>query len=366
MSSLIETSSESAIVEAIARLSAGFETTAQEADQNGPLNSILRGNIDQIIRSGFIAANIPKEFGGLDLGATAHRMCLKLIASACGVTAFTQQQLHAGGNFVGRCGDEALKVELLPQFASGENICGVGFSHLRRIGSPPVRALKTSTGYLIDGAIPWISAWSILNSFILGATLNDGSMIYCYLPIDEYRNSLRATAPMQLSSMSASDTVQLFLDNLSLPARYVLSESDSQHMVRVDYRGISGHTEMPLGCALGSASYLRTLGKKRERTNILETATAIERKAADIEERALYWNGSRYEEPGYQENALSARIGAISLALRAAEAGIAATGGSAHLITSPAQRRFRESAFYATQAQTSEIQASLLEEFING
>ena len=366
MSSPAQAPDDHEIVEKIKRLSAIFAETAEDTDRSGPLNDNLRSNIHHLIRAGYLGSSIPRSYGGLDLSSEAKRETLKLISAACGVTAFTQQQLHAGGNFVTRCTDEELRSELLPLFARGENICGVGFSHLRRLGPPKVLAVRTAKGFTINGALPWISAWSMLDSFILGATVNDGNMIYCYLPIREFRNCLYASQPLLLSTLTASETVELSLTNVEMPARYVLSEHGPDHMITMDYRGITGHIELPLGCALGSASFLRTLGQKTGRSTFIETAERIERKVKELETEALYWNGYRHEEADYKTNALKARTAVITLAINAAAAAVAAAGGSAHLVSNPAQRRFRESAFYATQAQTMDIQQSLLEAFIDG
>jgi len=364
-----ETSSDQEVLGAVRLLADQFLERAEQTDRGGPLNDLLRENIDQLIRLRFLAANIPVEFGGLGLGRSASRESLKLISGACGVTAFTQQQMHAGGNFISPSKDEDLRRELLPQFASGENICGVGFSHLRRLGPPSVRAVETSEGFTINGVLPWISGWSLLDSFILGATVNDGTMIYCYTSIAEHKAHLTPGKPMQLSVLGASETIELAISDLKIPKRYVLSRNPPDHMVRQDYRGISGHTELPLGCALGSASFLRNLGTKRNQEHLIETAAKIENKASQVEAFADSWNGwngTRYEDPGYKVNALKARIGAITLAINAASASVTALGGSAHLVSSPAQRRYRESAFYATQAQTLDIQKALLEDFIDG
>jgi alkylation response protein AidB-like acyl-CoA dehydrogenase len=342
-----------------------FNETAEETDRRGPLNDNLRSNIHHLIRAGYIGARVPVEYGGLGLSISAQRETLKLISAACGVTAFTQQQLHAGPTFVGACKDEELKKELLPKFTSGKEICGVGFSHLRRSGPPKVQAIRTADGFRINGVLPWISAWSLLDSFILGATVDGGNVIFCYLPIKEYRNSLFASTPLALSTMTASETVQVSLTDINLPSRYVLAEHSSDYMTREDYLNITGHIELPLGCALGSASFLRTLGQKTDRPSFVVTAEKIERKAAELESAALFWNRSRQAEPDYHSKALQARTGVITLAINAAAAAVAAVGGSGHLVTSPAQRRFRESAFYATQAQTQDIQQSLLEIFIN-
>jgi alkylation response protein AidB-like acyl-CoA dehydrogenase len=297
MSYSTQTASDREIVDQIRDLAVDFASRAEKTDRNGPMNDLLRENIQDLLRIGFFGSAIPKAYDGLEVSARAARECAKLIAAACGVTAFTQQQLHAGGNFVGKCGNDSLRTQLLPQFAKGENICGVGFSHLRRLGAPKVVAVRTDYGYRISGTIPWISAWSLLDSFILGATVSDGSMIFCYLPINDFRTCLVATSALRLSTMEASETIQLTLNDVEMPARFVLSEYGPDHMVVNDFKGIAGHTDMPLGCALGSAAFLKALGEKNGRQNVVAAANRIEKRAAEIEEQALEWNGLRFEDP---------------------------------------------------------------------
>ena len=92
----------------------------------------------------------------------------------------------------------------------------------------------------------------------------------------------------------------------------------------------------------------------------------FESELARIDDQSRYWNASRADEPEYKCQALAARSGAYQLAIRAAGAAIAATGGKSHLIASPPQRRWREASFYMTVALTQDVQGSLLEAFTHG
>jgi alkylation response protein AidB-like acyl-CoA dehydrogenase len=362
----VDNPSDETVVEQIRHLSAIFEERAEETDRKGPLNDLLRSNIHHLAHIGFFAARVASNYGGLGISRKASKTCAQLLSAACGVTAFTQQQLHAGSNFVTESEDDCLKSELLPQFASGANLCGVGFSHLRRSGPPVVKAVPTAEGFLINGVTPWITAWDILDSFILGASLPDGSAFFAYLPIKEFKNSLFPGKSMELAVMDASDTVELQITDLKLPRRYVLFQRPVGFMQEADYNGIIGHIDMPIGCARGSARYIRAVGEKRQIPQALSLADIVDKNADYFDEQSQVWSGPRSDDPGYFNSAMRIRVGAIKLAVDAAAAGVALSGGSAHLRSNAAQRRFRESAFYLTQAQTSDIQNSLLEAFIHG
>ena len=65
--------------------------------------------------------------------------------------------------------------------------------------------------------------------------------------------------------------------------------------------------------------------------------------------------------PDYKEHAVGARTQSIELAVRAAHAAVAATGGTAQLLARAPQRLMREAVFYTTLAQTPDVQAGTLD-----
>ena len=89
---------------------------------------------------------ITPEYGGLGADETTRHEYAEILASACGVTAFTQQQLQTGIKLVTEADNEALKRKLLPALAAGSLRCGVALSHLRRGGPPLVQAEKSRAG----------------------------------------------------------------------------------------------------------------------------------------------------------------------------------------------------------------------------
>ena len=116
-----------------------FRPNAQAADQ-GDIHGQVAANVRMLGQAGYFGLGISPDYGGMGADEATRREYTEVMASACGVTAFVQQQLHAGGGFVGGGRSEALKSEKLPRFASGEEFCGVAFSHLRRPGPPMVTA----------------------------------------------------------------------------------------------------------------------------------------------------------------------------------------------------------------------------------
>ncbi len=337
-----------------------FRPNAQNADQ-GDIHGQVAANVRVLGSAGYFGLGISPNYGGFGADETTRREYTEIMASACGVTAFVQQQLHAGGGFVGGGRSQALKAEKLPRFASGEELCGVAFSHLRRPGPPMVTAERVAGGYQVSGKAPWVTGWSLLDSFILGAVrLPENDHIYFYVPKVGNEESLIPGEPIPLVVMNASDTVEVTLNDLFLPDEFVLYERPAEALKRGDFCGITGHVFLPLGCARGSVFALNALAKSRHNDTFARAAAEFQGEIDACRAAALQWSGACAEQPEYKDKALHARAEAITLATRAAHAVVTATGGGGHLLSSPAQRLLRESIFYTTTAQTADVQSATL------
>ncbi len=338
-----------------------FRPNAESADQ-GDIHGQVETNIHALAAARYFGLGISPEYGGLGADDAVRREYTELMASACGVTAFTQQQLHAGGGFVGGGRSNSLKQELLPRFASGTELCGVAFSHLRRPGPPMVRAERVPGGYRLSGKAPWVTGWGILDSFILGAVrLPEQDHLYLYIPKAGNEAALLPGPRIPLVVMNASDTVEVTFESLFVPEDHVLSERSAEDLRRSDFCGISGHVFLPLGCTRGSVHHLHTLAQGRGSANFALAAEEFAQEIDACRREALAWSGSCADLPNYKEHALRVRAAAIVLAVRAAHAAVTATGGSAHLLSNPAQRLLREAIFYTTTAQTPDVQNGTLD-----
>lgn len=338
-----------------------FRPNAQIADQGG-INGQVAANVRLLGKNGYFGLGISPDYGGLGADETTRREYTEVMASACGVTAFVQQQLHAGGGFVGGGRSQALKAEKLPRFASGEELCGVAFSHLRRGGPPMVTAERVDGGYVVSGKAPWVTGWSLLDSFILGAVRQpENDHIYFYVPKSGNEAALQPGPAIPLVVMNASDTVEITFNDLFLPDNYVLYERPAEALKRGDFCGITGHVFLPLGCARGSVFALNALAEQRHNEGFAHAAAEFQTEIDACRADALHWSGACAELAEYKDRALHARAEAITLATRAAHAVVTATGGGAHLLSSPAQRLLRESIFYTTTAQTSDVQSATLD-----
>ena len=341
-----------------------FRPRAVEADRGGSPD-LVEDNIRRLGEAGFFGLGIAREHGGLGADEVTRHEYAEILASACGVTAFTQQQLQTGIKFVVEAIHGPLQRELLPALAAGRLHCGIALSHLRRSGPPPVRAAQAAGGYRLDGVIPWITGWSLLDGFVLGAALDDGDHLFVYIDVPAHQAALHPGSPLPLIVMAASDTVEVEVRDLFVPDAFVLRRQPAVCLRAADRRGLTTHTALPLGCARAGARHLRDLAQTPGRESLGETAVALTFEIDQCRREALTWNCDCADHPDYATYALRARAGAIVLAMRAAHAAVVATGGRAHLTTSAPQRLLREAQFYATAVQTPDVQAATLDQLVS-
>ena len=152
---------------------------AQESDRaSGPNLANFRALAD----AGLLGMGLPRQYGGLDASGLTQREVNETFASYCGVTTFIQAQHHGPSRMIFNGPNQRLKEMLLPDLASGKQMCAVSFAHLRRPGPPVLRASPVENGYRLDGINPWVTGWGLMNQVVMGATLPDGRFIYVWVP----------------------------------------------------------------------------------------------------------------------------------------------------------------------------------------
>ncbi|HEX5324177.1 MAG TPA: acyl-CoA dehydrogenase family protein [Capsulimonadaceae bacterium] len=338
---------------------------ASAADR-GAIDGPVKSNIHALAELGFLGLSVPAQYGGFDADEATRHEYTEILASACGVTAFTQHQLQTAALHISLSPNESLKGGVLPEIAAGRTLCGVALSHLRRAGDCCLSAEPAEGGYLVNGTIPWISGWGLIDSFVFGASLREtGEHLFAYVDIANAKDSLRAGEPVELVVMNASGTVEVQVENLFVSDDCVLNIQPAELFHQYDHKMITSHTALPLGCARAAAAYLRELGDKQEREELVSLAIAVSYETDQCRREALTWNCDCVEHPEYDSYALRARAQSIVLALRAAHAAVTVTGGRAHLTHSTAQRLLREAQFYTTVVQTPGVQSSTLDQLFS-
>ncbi|MCS6800595.1 MAG: acyl-CoA dehydrogenase family protein [Chloroflexota bacterium] len=330
---------------------------AEQAAETDRAERVPRAHFELLRDHGLLGLVIPERYGGLGAGATVVRDFLEILAAACGTTAFTVMQHVLGVNQIVGGENEALREEWLPRYARGERFCGVAYSHVRRPGPPTLRVERQRDALVFRGEAPWFTGWGIMDDVVLAGTLPDGRYLFALVPL--HAPGLSASAPLRLAAASASSTVFLFCDDLRVSLDRHVRTLTPAELAERDQRALLRYTALPLGVAAAASALLRQLNATRDDPAIAELANAIESECAAIREAADYWE-PRFGEPAYLENAYRLRVWAIEAGMRAAHGAAMATGGTANLLTNPAQRLVREALLFSLNAQTADLRRAEL------
>ena len=95
------------------------------------------------------------------------------LASGCLTTAFVMTQRSAAVRRIETSSNEATRETLLSSLRSGVTFATVGISHLttsrRHLSQPPLRAIPTSEGWLLEGFSPWVTGARFADTLVVGA-----------------------------------------------------------------------------------------------------------------------------------------------------------------------------------------------------
>ncbi len=315
-------------------------------------------NIRALIDAGLIGLTTPIKYGGIGANGRVLRAYTEIMSAACGVTSFVQGQHQSAALIVAGGQNQALKEAVLPKMASGDTLCGVAFSHLRRPGAPMMNANPSGDGYLFNGTAPWVTGWGIMTDVVLGGTLPDGRLVWVVAPLEE-NDAMRPSPPMPLCAMNASGTVSLSCRDYYVGSERWIKTITREEMARNDVSAILGVLAQPFGVTCAAISLLESLRSMRKPASMDKVIGSLSTELAEIRADSERWQ-DRSSEPGFKENALRIRARAIRLGARAAHAAVTASAGGANNLNHPAQRLFREAMFYTLTAQTPDVMSATL------
>ena len=339
---------------------------ARAADD--PAHGVDPAHLALLAGQGLLSVTMPAAEGGHGAGDAVDTETVELVSGACGATWFicTQHRFpqHLARGPLPGLAPEAVTVGPAAQrhragLTDASTSAGIAIAHVRRPGPPAVRAEPApGGGWTLHGSADWCTGWGLLDVVMIAGSTADDRFVLALLPARE-QPGLRATAPLPLAVMGGTRTVGLELDGLEVDAEDVLGTVDAAAWRAHDTARTANATPASFGLLRRVLTELHALGLRRDRPEAVDAATALAAQAAACRAEAY---ALRDEVPMFdrvpERAALRGRAGA--LAVRAANALVAARSGSALLATSPEQRWLREAAFHLVQAQTAAVRVAQL------
>jgi alkylation response protein AidB-like acyl-CoA dehydrogenase len=345
------------LVEAARRVADDVLAPAAQATDQAPV--VPASHMEALAGAGLCGLAGPPDHGGVAAPAVVTRQVYEVLAGACGVTFFVWVQHHAPVRLLAASANVGLRERWLAQLCRGDVVGGVAFAYLRRPDPPAVVARRVQGGWLVDGEAPWVTSWGLARLFAVAARAGLRVLFFA-LDAAITSASVQASTPLALAAMGASATVRLSFDGLFVPDDDVISSLDAEEWRRRDAVGTAQPHPAPLGVA---ATSVRLLGRQGARSGDPASAAAAVALASELEDCRAHAYGlvdGGGDGPAHLARLVDARAWGLDLALRSAQALVAATGGRAMALTHPAQRLLREAAFYAIQAQTTAVRQATL------
>jgi len=156
---------------------------------------------------GFYGVAAPVDEGGLGVEdmATAGYL-LETLAGGCLATTLVWMQHHGAVLATAFSDKPSLRERWLSPLARGQRRAGLALAGLRP-GRDALRVRIVDGGYALDGAVPWVSGWDMIDTILLGARDAD-DLIHFFL-LDATVSTTLAAELLDLVAMRASRTVTL-------------------------------------------------------------------------------------------------------------------------------------------------------------
>jgi len=202
-----------------------------------------------------------------------------------------------------------------------------------------LRAEPVDGGFVLDGFSPWVTGAPQAQTIVTGATLDDGTQVLVALPT--HLPGVSVPPPARLVGLSASQTGPVHCERVFVPHEYLLAgpvEEVMKHGAGARTGGLQTST-LAIGLADAALTYLEEETERRQ--DLANPAKALRSEWKQIRDDLL---ALAEGEPVCSTENLRARSN--SLALRAAQAALAAAKGTGYVVGHPAGRWCREALFF--------------------
>jgi citronellyl-CoA dehydrogenase len=207
-----------------------------EKDGIWPAHEVLR----KMGKLGFLGINKPEAYGGLGLDYSFSMMFAQALGNCrsgsvpMGVGVITDMATPA----LARFGSEDLKREFLAPVIAGEQVCSIAVSEVGAgsdVAGIKTTARKDGADYVINGGKMWITNgtqadWAcVLVNTSEGKVHSNKSLVI--VPLDA--KGVNRKTKLDKLGMRASDTAQIFFDDVRVPQRHLVGQEGMGFMYQM-------------------------------------------------------------------------------------------------------------------------------------
>jgi len=226
--------------------------------------------IEVLAEAQYLGITASEAYGGMEASPLIYGLIMKALeAGDSGLRSFASVQNSLVNYPIERFGTEEQRREYLPDLVSGRRIGCFGLTeadHGSDPGSMATKAFETEGGYILNGSKMWITNGNLAHLSVIWAKLR-GEIRGFIVPTDLPGFS-RRPVPRKWS-LRASDTAQLFLQDVELPKEALLPGSGGLKSALACLNkarfgiawGVLGIVESMLDLALKYSSERRQFGR---------------------------------------------------------------------------------------------------------
>jgi alkylation response protein AidB-like acyl-CoA dehydrogenase len=332
--------------------------------------------VDRLGETGLLGALVPEQYGGAALDYVSYALAveeLNRVDGSVGITMWAHNSLCT--NHIALFGTPEQKQKYLPRLASGKALGAWG---LTEPGSgSDAAAMKTRAGregehWVLNGTKAFITNAGVAEIAVVMAVTDParGRKGISAFILEKGMPGFAAGAPYRKLGLHASNTAELILDNVRVPAANLLGETGMGFVntMQVLEGGRIAMAAMAVGLAQGALDqalrYMRArsaFGKTLAEFNGLQGMVAdmgTEVEAA----RLLVLRAAALKDAGRPAKvaASMAKVFASEVAMKAATKSLQIHGGAGYITEFPIERIFRDAKLTEIGEGTSEIQRMVI------
>ena len=311
--------------------------------------------LQQLGQLGAMSAHLDSEAGTGDYGLAIQAMAE--VSRVCGATGFMMWCQAVCGLYMQQSGNPALMGEALQRHVSGAGLGGTALSNpmksYAQIESLLLKATPVDGGYLVNGSLPWVSNLGAEHYFgaIAAVTDEDGSsrsevmfLLRCDSPGVELREC------PSFAGMEGTGTYGIRLHDHFIGAGAIMAHPTKPFIARIRGAFVLLQCGMAVGVTQGAIDSIWAVEDQLGHVNqyLDDRPDALQAELDGLTERVMSLARTPFNTTTeFFIDVLDARAHGAELSLRAAQSALMHQGARGYLMSSPVQRRVRESHFVA-------------------
>lgn len=331
----------------------------------------------KVAKMGWLGIRYPESYGGGGADTMSFNlMCEELARGSLALAATVAMQALMGTDFIHRFGSEAQKQRLLVPALQGEKIGGICMTEPGAgsdLGGIRTTAVRDGDGYRLNGTKMWVTSATVADFFTVAAKTDPeaGFRGVDLFLVETGAEGLSVGRQIKKLGTRASETSELVLQDVWIPAENLLSEAEGQGVTLL--RGILDQIRVMTGAlsvGLAQAALDSGLQYAQEREAFgrpIFKFQAIQHKLAEMATRleaarTLVYRATWLIDQGQPDTKLSAmaKLFASEMAAFVADETTRIFGAYGYAMEFDAQRYFRDARFLLYGGGTSEILKNMI------